>query len=181
MQSKKLANRSLITCLAAVTLVLFLNILWVDLSSAGTGTPADPDIQRFFYIAGGTALVALAASVVFWIAVQAQARQEPPQSTGSEALLQIAERARDYLRGMYMLLWVIGAYLIGFGFVLIPFGDNLGNAYQDIAPSTFFSQWIAMLLTGFWIATFVIWAAYLVRVRREWHRLSDPTWRESIG
>lgn len=181
MQPKKLANRALTVCLGAVALVLVLNIVWVDLSAAGTGTPADPDIQRLFYVLGGAALLSLAGAAVFWIATQARGHQEKPQSTGSEALVQIADRARDYLRGMYMLLWVIGAYLIGFGFVLIPFGDNLGNAYQNIAPSTFFSQWIALLLAGFWIATFVIWIAYLVRVRREWNRLNDPQWQSPIG
>lgn len=172
---KARADLALVASLAAVALVLLANIVWVDLSAAGSGERADAGTQRAFHVLGAAALVALAGAVLFWVVQHARGRPPAPEATGTEALLGIAERAGDYLRGLYLLLWVAGAYLVAFGFVLIPFGDALGIAYQAVAPSSGFSEWIALLLGGFWAATFVVWLVYLVRVRREWRR-----WRGRI-
>lgn len=174
---RKVANTGLLVSLAAIALILIMNVVWVDLTAAGTGQRADADTQEVFHVLGTLALTVLAASVILWVFTQKRRDPVATRTEGTEALLGLAERAGEYLRGLYLLLWLAGAYLLAFGFILIPFGDNLGIAYQDIAPRTGFgfSSWIALLLGSFWMATVIVWLVYLIRVGQEWRR-----WRAQV-
>lgn len=176
---------AMMCCLAALLISIIANVVWIDSYQDGVlnGVPQFENSaedrhtgQATFYAIDWIASFATAAATVVWVVARARATRAPVQA-GAEGLVHLVGRAEGYLRGLRAILWIAGAYILLFGFVLIGFTDELGISYQDHSVGDW-ASWIGLFVGVFWLVSFAAWLTYLVAVTRElrrWRRQgNDP-------
>jgi hypothetical protein len=174
---------AMLCCLAALLVSIIANVVWIDSYAKGISN----DVPQFsnsaqdrsngqatFYAIDWMVGVGALATTAVWVVARLQTARAPVQE-GGEGLVHLVTRAEGYLRGLRGLLWVAGGYILLFGFILVPFTDELTISYQDHSVAGW-SGWIGLFVGIFWLVSFVAWLTYVVAVTRElrrWRRQGD--------